>query len=280
MAIVACLLAAFTLPVHAAQMCPVGSSYPELFDDAASATSAGSDNSTAGCFVQWGDVEKHLASYQLVDIRHAQHYEDIHLTASINIPPQHIKTKTFLHDRKILLIAYGFEHQSLNSLCNELRQDGFTQTAILRGGISAALRNGARANTRAPHHLVRQMSPDQLVTEYFADGLHVIVENEDLKVVLQDFDVKATYLPIAFDSQAWIGAARRVQMDFTSGGELKRPLVVVTEKGPLTTAAFANEHDFWQVSVNADELISFLDRSEWTKLARHQLPGQFQCPAL
>lgn len=71
----------------------------------------------------------------LVDVRGKNAFENYRITGSIRVPLHALRTKTFLKDRRVVLVSQGFPNPLLERTCRDLHAAGFTQTRILRGGL-------------------------------------------------------------------------------------------------------------------------------------------------
>jgi rhodanese-related sulfurtransferase len=72
-----------------------------------------------------------------IDIRTPAEFERYRIRNSLNMTPAAIKTKAFLKTKTIVLVGTGYAGSELESLCTGLRAAGFTQVAILDGGLNA-----------------------------------------------------------------------------------------------------------------------------------------------
>jgi rhodanese-related sulfurtransferase len=72
----------------------------------------------------------------VVDTRTESEFERYRIPGSMNIPLAFVKTKQFLRGRAFVLTNEGQTSAELEETCEALREAGFKQAAVLRGGLS------------------------------------------------------------------------------------------------------------------------------------------------
>ena len=77
------------------------------------------------------------ASVLFVDVRGQAAFERCHMPGAVNLPAFSLKTRTFLKARDVVLVDEGYDDESLEAVCRELRGAGLAATAVLRGGLLA-----------------------------------------------------------------------------------------------------------------------------------------------
>jgi rhodanese-related sulfurtransferase len=109
-----------------------------------------------------------------IDARDRDAYDKFRIPGSIHIPLYALKTKTFLRDRSLVLVADGYPNTAIEPICKALRDAGFTKTSILSGGLRSWIQKkgpvegdafAAREVNRVPpkHFFANKGSPDWLV---------------------------------------------------------------------------------------------------------------------
>ena len=91
------------------------------------------------CVIAIADAQRarKQANATLIDVRLSAHFQSYHIPGSLNIPLHAIKTKAFLKHRPLVLVNEGRTSLALEQTCQELRQQGFVQVAVLDGGLKA-----------------------------------------------------------------------------------------------------------------------------------------------
>ena len=120
------------------------------------------------CFVAYDEVIEKQArgKLMLVDVRKAQDYARLRIPGSINIGATALKTKAFLKRRAIVLVAAGYARRQLESLCGQLRRQGFADVAALDGGLNAWIgQGGAVSGSPLARAALSRLSPRAFMTE-------------------------------------------------------------------------------------------------------------------
>jgi rhodanese-related sulfurtransferase len=71
----------------------------------------------------------------VVDVRGAPDFERYRIPGAMNIPLSFVKTKPFLKAQPFVLVDANPGSGELESACQQLREAGFKQAAVLRGGL-------------------------------------------------------------------------------------------------------------------------------------------------
>lgn len=93
------------------------------------------------CLISWADALVDPGSL-LVDVRNTKEFEDFHIPGAINVPAYAVKTKSFLQTRPVFLVDDGHNYARLQTLCEELRGQGFKNVSAIVGGVNLAFLNG------------------------------------------------------------------------------------------------------------------------------------------
>lgn len=73
----------------------------------------------------------------IVDGRTASEFAQFHLNGALNMAPEELKTKPFLHRQTLILVGNGKGERELYRACGELKRQGFRQVRVLHGGMPA-----------------------------------------------------------------------------------------------------------------------------------------------
>ena len=100
------------------------------FDDALAAQSCFRAPSQAADSIRSGES-------LVVDVRPQADFARARIPGSLNVPAHALWTRSFLRERRIVLTDAGFGQSQLLRLCMDLRERGFDQVSVLRGGLTA-----------------------------------------------------------------------------------------------------------------------------------------------
>ena len=132
----------------------------------------------------------------IVDVRKASEFERYRIPDAMNIPLSFVKAKAFLKAQPFVLVDATPGSGELQSACQQLREAGFKQAAVLRGGLLGWRRSGGviEGDLLAQRGLNR-MAPVEFAEEGgYADWLVVSVANAPEQEVTKLFP-KAVALP-------------------------------------------------------------------------------------
>ncbi len=90
------------------------------------------------CLVRFSSIRNQWKSgnIKVIDVRHQQAYQQIHIPGSLNISEYSIRTKNFLKPERLLLVNDGYSYESLLQTCHRLKKSGFKKVSVLVGGIN------------------------------------------------------------------------------------------------------------------------------------------------
>jgi hypothetical protein len=108
----------------------------------------------------------------------------VRVPASINVQPYALRTKTYLKQKRLLLVHRGGSGAHLEPVCRALRGAGFVSVAILEGGLRLwSQRVGPLAGDRIAERALGRMSPAEVAREVRADRWLVVdVSSRDTRV--------------------------------------------------------------------------------------------------
>lgn len=110
---------------------------PSSITNASSTTDNQKDNDTNSLLVDVDTVgQRNSEGYLLIDVRDAKEFKKVRIPGSINLPLFHLKTKSFLKSKKIVLLDEGYSHNLLLREAKMLREEeGFNAVFVLSGGL-------------------------------------------------------------------------------------------------------------------------------------------------
>ena len=130
------------------------------------ATCAAASPNAVAEFAQRGAV--------LIDVRPRTDYQAFHIAGSLNAGTAEIGSKPYWRDASVVLIGNGKAEGELVSQCARLKQSGYRQIQVLRGGLPAWLGSGQAVLGNAPtvgqqtrlaaaEYLLESRDPDNLL---------------------------------------------------------------------------------------------------------------------
>ena len=86
----------------------------------------------------------------IVDVRNKEAFSGYHIENAINLQVFEIKTKTFLRRKPLVLVGDPIGGSAIEREVRSLRDHGFTEVSVLRGGIPAWLSTAAEPTSDQP----------------------------------------------------------------------------------------------------------------------------------
>jgi rhodanese-related sulfurtransferase len=163
----------------------------------------------------------------IVDVRRAADFERYRIPGAMNIPVSFVKTKAFLKAQPFVLVDANPGSGELESACQQLRETGFKQAAVLRGGLmgwrGAA---GAIEGDLLAQRELNRMAPAEYAEEGgYADWLVVSVASAP-QGELTKFLPKAVALPRPADDASFAADLKSAIAKRTRKGTELNVLVV------------------------------------------------------
>jgi len=101
----------------------------------------------------------------LIDVRDSARFEKFRIPRSLNIPLYAIGTKTFLKNRRLILVSEGYDTARIEKECRSLRSLGF-MAWILEGGLAGWKRKGGALEGSPPaQEDLKMISPQSFFEE-------------------------------------------------------------------------------------------------------------------
>jgi rhodanese-related sulfurtransferase len=163
----------------------------------------------------------------VVDVRGATDFEHYRIPGAMNIPLSFVKTKAFLKAQPFVLVDASPGSGELESACQQLREAGFKQAAVLRGGLMGWRRaSGTIEGDLLAQRELNRMPPVEFAEEGgYADWLVVSVASAP-KDELAKFLPKAVALPHASDDASFAADLKTAVAKRTRKGTELNVLVV------------------------------------------------------
>jgi rhodanese-related sulfurtransferase len=154
----------FASVVDNSKFCLAPDNYLAAVEQAQAADLADLDFS---CLTTLPSISSNLSAYQLVDVRRHDGAAPS-IAGAWQMPVAHLKTKSFLKNRPLLLIDEGFSRVGAASDCQLLRKAGFKNIKILMGGVDTwqSYENTPRSRVNATTQPNRVVSAQQILYEY------------------------------------------------------------------------------------------------------------------
>ncbi|MCB0317862.1 MAG: rhodanese-like domain-containing protein [Bdellovibrionales bacterium] len=94
-------------------------------------------NTTEDCYISTSDLKIWLdhPDLAIVDIRPEEDFKRIRIESSLNIPAYSLRTKSYLRNKKVLLVEKPYLQSKLGKICIDLRKLGFTNVKTLKNGL-------------------------------------------------------------------------------------------------------------------------------------------------
>ncbi|HEC85033.1 MAG: hypothetical protein DRR08_11505 [Candidatus Parabeggiatoa sp. nov. 2] len=98
----------------------------------------GTQKRQSACYISAKTAQQQLVdkSAFFIDLRDRQAFQRYRIPGSLNLAAHTLKTKAFLKSKPLILFNEGHSYQTLEKLCVNLREAGFSQVAILEGGLN------------------------------------------------------------------------------------------------------------------------------------------------
>jgi len=163
----------------------------------------------------------------LVDVRNASDYQIYQIPDSINIKLHELKAKTFLKGKRLVLIGYGYDTESLLKACKTLDSFGFKTVQVLRNGIAGwAMSKGRSIDKPSIIRSVFYINPEDISQ----------IQNNDRVLVIDLSSQKSTPLSDYFQHITTIDtskkdATKQISKILTSNSQQYDYMIVVDEDG-------------------------------------------------
>ena len=165
-------LAPLTLLIALVAAAPASEHQPANADVDTTATETQAD-----CYVSGAELATWRSSPDLVivDTRSEDEFRQVRIPASINVQPYALRTKTYLKQKRLLLVHRGGTGAHLEPVCRALRGAGFVSVVILEGGLRFwSQRVGPLAGDRIAQRSLGRMSPAEFAREGRSDRWLVV----------------------------------------------------------------------------------------------------------
>lgn len=114
----------------------------------------------SSCFIPALQAHKMKESgWLLVDIRKNQLFNEYRVPSSINLPLHSLASRTFLRNKKIILIGDGFHMQEVSTICKIMRKNGFHSIYAIFGGMLAWTQSKLPVEGNLPKSIIQASIP-------------------------------------------------------------------------------------------------------------------------
>ena len=163
----------------------------------------------------------------LVDVRDTSDYMIYQITGSLNIKLHELKAKTFLKNKRLVLIGYGYDGERLLEACEALKSSGFNSVQVLDKGIAgwAITKDQSRDN------------PQIIKNVFYINPVDIAqIENTGRVLVIELSGKKSTPLNDYFEHIITVDAtknkpAKQISKILTSNSQKYDYIVVVDKDG-------------------------------------------------
>lgn len=131
-----------------------------------------------GCAIPVTELQSLLVrqSTTLIDLRPSADHQMYHIESALNLNLSELLSKLYWRNKTVVLIGSGKAEREIYSVCARLKQSGYQQVRVLRGGMPLWLTHNQPVTGRAP-------SAQQLA-RLSADEFWLESQNPDSLVVL------------------------------------------------------------------------------------------------
>ena len=131
----------------------------------------------ASCFTSVTDLADDAL---VVDVRLTKHFEEYHALGAVNLPGESVLQKSYLKNRPFYIVGEAYSRQTLGTLCGRLKEKGFTQAKVIKGGVLslATVRKTNRPASMVESHYV---DPRAMVIELFANQSRLVLLGKDVE---------------------------------------------------------------------------------------------------
>ena len=106
------------------------------------------------------------AKSMLIDVRKPREFKLRRIPGSVNLPGKQVINQRQWQSRPIVLIGKGHSYQRLDQLCLDMKDAGFKQVSVLRGGLRSWQAQGQALTGSEPYGRgLAAMSPQEFFTE-------------------------------------------------------------------------------------------------------------------
>lgn len=165
-----------------------------------------------------------------VDVRDKKFFNEKHISSSINIPLDLIKTKAFLKNKLTVIVGNGWNEHLLIDECIQLKKKEFKSVKVLAGGIISWFK------------IQKELSKRTLISLTSKEFFNNKIEKNFVPFVISDKNKKRikTTLP-----HAKIYSFKTTKKQFLNGlarlGKGVNPIVIFSDKNPIIDEAL-NEY--------------------------------------
>lgn len=115
------------------------------------------------CTLEPEKYRRSPGAYFLVDVRDATAYTRGHLRGSINLPLNRIKTRSFLRNKRLLLVSEGYDRVNMTHACRQLSEAGFANVKFLNNGLVGLLGMPIAGLDSIPHETLVKVSAKAVI---------------------------------------------------------------------------------------------------------------------
>ncbi|MFT7222636.1 MAG: rhodanese-related sulfurtransferase [Cellvibrionaceae bacterium] len=265
--------------IHAADNCEIDNSY-KLNDLTSLFTGQAEDVQASSCFIDGQTVNNSNINYQWIDVRPEQDFANVHINGSINLPPHIIKTKNYLKQRPLLILDHGASYRRLLRLCSELKQAGFEQVNILKGGINAAVASGQSVHGSRHAAVLTAINPKMAMEEFYLGGIIFVAGDENDQQLLAEKKLPIQLVRQRASEDDFFAQLEKIHGQSDVPSVLQKSIIVVSTTGHqhygvLDHNKLSSRVYFLEGGVQA--LLNFLETTAWSNFNRMTIPNRFSC---
>lgn len=206
-----------------------------------------------------------------IDLRAAADFEAFHIDGAVNANLADLLGKPYWRGKKVVLAGSGKGERELYAACARLKQAGYKNVAVLRGGMASWLAAGKPVRGRAPsaQQLVRLTAAELWQEGQFSENLVVVDRDREALLNQIAFSVPvagpggAAIRRIADERQRALKGAPAAAVVLVTGAELPdqqlqqlqaalapQPLLVYTDTREAFTRQVSTQKAIWLAHAN------------------------------
>lgn len=161
-----------------------------------------------------------------VDVRDKQFFNKKHISSSINIPLDLIKTKAFLKNKITILVGNGWNEQLLIDKCIQLKGKGFKSIKVVAGGIISWFKSQKELSKRT---LISLSSKEFFNNKTEKKFVPFVISDKNKKLIKTALPYAKIVSPKA--------TKRQLLKKLNRIGKGANPIVIFSDNSPIVDAA-------------------------------------------
>ncbi|WP_431685856.1 rhodanese-like domain-containing protein [Hahella sp. NBU794] len=223
------------------------------------------------CFVDVDAVD--LNRVTVVDTRSANDFERAFVPGSINLPGNFLFHQSTLKNRSLLLVNKGVLTRQNAQLCARLKEAGFIDVKIVRGGLHAWRLSGNKlAGLPEDIAALSKLTEIEFVVALTGGDAKLIVGQSWYDRVRRYVPENIPVLPIAGDKSFAMALAKAL-----GGDEVSRNLPVIMLEGTLEEYAESQYRNLYRYEASPEAIERHFESLAKVQEKRRSIPDRYRC---